>query len=244
MNGRNLQRCLLSWSYLALMLWILLLAVYFVLVRQRDPRAMVRAAGLLALVSLLFSAVGNRGLIKEAVRCARWPAPSIEPDLDLHVDLTVKSPSPAQLFWDIGRGFNQEDSCWRDYEPHPGLQTLRFPLPPGRFIRALRFDPLLSAGEIRIRGIRLVDHARRTRLRLTPSTLRAENEIASVEEEDGQTVIRTQPRAIDPILLFAPAEMTAINRVIGKSEGPGAAAPPATASAEGSTDRPKGDDPP
>jgi len=33
MNTRNLQRCLLSWGYLALMLWILLLAVYFALVR-------------------------------------------------------------------------------------------------------------------------------------------------------------------------------------------------------------------
>ena len=105
MNVRNLQRCLLSWGYLSLMLWILLLAVYFALrqgqesgVRSQNPeggiadaesdlprfspnlqrgdggwRLMVRSVLFLAGIALLFSAVGNRRLIKEALGDAQHP---------------------------------------------------------------------------------------------------------------------------------------------------------------------------
>jgi hypothetical protein len=72
MNERNLKRCLLSWSYLALMLWILLLAVYFALRLHRDPRAIARAMVFLAFIALLFSLVGNRGLVKNSIRFARY----------------------------------------------------------------------------------------------------------------------------------------------------------------------------
>jgi hypothetical protein len=75
MNGRNLQRCLLSCGYLALMLWILLLAVYCALRLHRDRRAIARAVVFLAFVALLFSLVGNRGLIKNSIRYARYPPP-------------------------------------------------------------------------------------------------------------------------------------------------------------------------
>ncbi len=246
MNGRNLQRCLLSWSYLALMLWILLLAVYLVLGRGRERRpvteagdgdrekadlpapprpgaawpSLARGALFLAYLALLFSAVGNRGLIRESLRCARWPAPRVEPGLELQIDLAVDSPTPAQLFWDTGQGFSQTESAWCAYEPDSGLQTLRFPLPRGRPIRGLRFDPLTSAGEIRIRGIRLVDRARCTRLRLSPAGLRAGNQIASIEQGDDQTMIRTQPEATDPSLGFAPADLAEINRVVLESGDP------------------------
>jgi len=74
MNGRNIKRCLLSWSYLALMLWILLLAVYFALRRQDSIRNAVRTCAFLAIIALLFSFVGNRGLIKNSVRYANYAA--------------------------------------------------------------------------------------------------------------------------------------------------------------------------
>jgi len=76
MNERNLKRCLLSSSYLALMLWILLLAVYFALRLHRDGRAITRAVAFLAFVAVLFSLVGNRGLIKNSIRYARYVPPA------------------------------------------------------------------------------------------------------------------------------------------------------------------------
>ena len=76
MNGRNLQRCLLSWSYLALMLWILLLAAYFALRRGRPWRETLPRAAFLAGIALAFAAVGNRGLITDSVRSARFHPPA------------------------------------------------------------------------------------------------------------------------------------------------------------------------
>ena len=65
MNHRNFQRCLLSWGYLSMMIWILLLAVYFALRPFTTARAMLRSCAFLLFLALLFSAVGNRGLIEE-----------------------------------------------------------------------------------------------------------------------------------------------------------------------------------
>jgi hypothetical protein len=70
MNFRNFQRCLLSWSYLSLMIWILLLAVYFALRCSTNLRAMCLSAGFLLFTAFLFAAVGNRGLISNTVRFA------------------------------------------------------------------------------------------------------------------------------------------------------------------------------
>lgn len=68
MNERNFKRCLLSWSYLSLMIWILLLAVYFALRLFSGRRDIIRACAFLAVIAMLFSAVGNRGLIKNSLR--------------------------------------------------------------------------------------------------------------------------------------------------------------------------------
>ena len=76
MNARNLQRCLLSWSYLALMLWILLLAVYVALRRGRAWRETLRGTAFLAGIALSFAAVGNRGLFKDSIRSARFHPPA------------------------------------------------------------------------------------------------------------------------------------------------------------------------
>jgi hypothetical protein len=79
MNLRNLERCLLSWSYLALMLWLLLLAVYFALVRSAPFREILTTAAFLAVVALLFAFVGNRRLITDSVNYAEFspPGPAI-----------------------------------------------------------------------------------------------------------------------------------------------------------------------
>jgi hypothetical protein len=74
MSIRNLERCLLSWSYLSLMIWILVLAVYFTLRCATGIRGALRACAFLALVAVLFSAVGNRGLIKNSIRFACFAA--------------------------------------------------------------------------------------------------------------------------------------------------------------------------
>ena len=70
MNERNFKRCIISWSYLALMIWILTLAVYFTLRPKGTVHSYASAFVFLAFLALLFSAVGNRGLIKNSTRYA------------------------------------------------------------------------------------------------------------------------------------------------------------------------------
>ena len=74
MNFRNFQRCLLSWSYLSLMFWILLLAVYFALRCFAGIGGLVRGCAFLLFLAILFSAVGNRGLFVRWVHFARFAA--------------------------------------------------------------------------------------------------------------------------------------------------------------------------
>ena len=82
MNERNFKRCLLSWSYLSLMIWILVLAVYFALRFPGNARSIARACAFLAFIAMLFSAVGNRGLIKNSIgyaEVARLEASNVKP---------------------------------------------------------------------------------------------------------------------------------------------------------------------
>ncbi len=72
MNGRNVHRCLLSTGYLALMLWILLLAVLFIFYQSTDWRELMARLGFMAVIALLFALVGNRGLIRNSIHHARF----------------------------------------------------------------------------------------------------------------------------------------------------------------------------
>jgi hypothetical protein len=74
MNERNLKRCLLSTGYLAVMLWIVLLAVFFAFLGNRTRRSALQAIAFLLFLAFCFSFVGNRGLIKNSVRYDRVAA--------------------------------------------------------------------------------------------------------------------------------------------------------------------------
>jgi|CXWL01.1.fsa_nt_gi hypothetical protein len=244
-NHRNFLRCLYSWSYLALMLWILLLAVLFTFYRptgftrreQRTPsheaesisepgdlggKSSARKSGwtdlllhvgFMASIALLFAFVGNRGLIKNSVHYARFAPPVVSPGAQLEVDLATDHPLVAQLFWDLGRGFNEADSARRDYEPHPGLQTLHFPLPPGP-LQALRFDPLDGEARLVLRGLRVVDPAGRTLAVLPPASLEAAQDIARHTATEEVLTVDTAPGRKDPILTFSPAAVSAVNQAL------------------------------
>ena len=213
MNIRNLQRCLLSWSYLALMLWILLLAVYFALVRGGPFREIAATTIFLAAIALLFALVGNRRLIKDSIHYANFRTPA-GPGLWIEFDVAVDHPSPAQLFWDTGADFNEKESVSRDYNPNVGFHALRFPLP-GVPIRGLRFDPLIAEGTLEIRQIQIVDASRKTRHVVPLTSLRAAQQIVAIEIKGDQAVIRTTPGANDPITEFDPAEVKTIAGLIG-----------------------------
>jgi hypothetical protein len=70
MNSRNLQRCILSTGYLALMLWILLLALLLTFHRPPNTKSVLTRICFMAVLALLFSLAGNRRLIRDAIHYA------------------------------------------------------------------------------------------------------------------------------------------------------------------------------
>lgn len=218
LNHRNFLRCLYSWSYLALMLWIILLAVLFTFYRPRGWRDLLSHVLFMAPIALMFSAVGNRGLIKNSYHYSRFVPPAIKPGLQLEIDLRIDHPAYAQLFWNSGRGFNESDSVRQDYEVHPYLQTLRFPLP-STPLKDLRFDPLDGEAQIDIREIRVVDMGNRTRAVVPLDSLRFHQDILShqLRRDTMETLeVKTQPGRKDPIILFSPETISRINEVIAE----------------------------
>lgn len=73
-NHRNLQRCLLSFVYLGLMLWILLMIPLFVFFRPENFKSALTRMGFMAGLALLFSLVGNRKLIRDSIHYAFFAA--------------------------------------------------------------------------------------------------------------------------------------------------------------------------
>lgn len=218
LNYRNFLRCLLSTSYLSLMLWILLLAVLFTFYRPAGWRDLLRHLGFMAALAIMFAFVGNRGLIRNSFHYSRYVPPAITPGLRLEFDLTTSGPSPTQLFWDIGRGINADDTFRENYLPQTGLQTVRFPLPAAR-LQALRYDPRDNPGQVRIRGIRVVDNGQRTRAVIPLDSLRPERQVARLEIADNFLHVESTPDATDPILSFSPAALALINQAIAREPG-------------------------
>lgn len=219
LNHRNLLRCLLSWGYLSLMLWIILLAVLFTFLRPTSWRELVSPVAFMAILAMLFSVVGNRGLIKNSWHYSRFQEPVLPSGLALELDLVSSGSTQMDLFWDIGRGMNGEDINRQYCFPYPGLQTISFPIP-GQSLKALRYDPRDNAGAVTIHGIRLIDAGQRTRMVLPLESLKPFREIQSAGTVElphylGKGLrIETTPEATDPILEFTPQAVAQINRAI------------------------------
>lgn len=212
MNHRNLLRCLLSTGYLSMMLWIILLAVYFAFDRPEPWRVIAASMGFLAFLAVVFAFVGNRGLIRNSIHYANYVAPPVAPGFKLELDLCATTSSNTQLFWDVGIGISETHSVRRYYEPHVGLQTVRFPLPE-QPIRLLRFDPREGGGQIKIRGIRVVDSGDHTRAVLPLDSFSAEHDIGRLQVEDDWLTVEIPSSATDPILLLKPDQVAEINRL-------------------------------
>lgn len=212
-NHRNLLRCLLSTGYLTLMLWILLLAVLFAFYRPSGWKDGLKHVSFMAALAVMFSLVGNRGLIKNSVRYARFVPPAVAPGASLQIDVAIDRPQSAQLFWDSGQGFSESNSVRAYYAPHTGLQTLRFPLPPTA-VHALRFDPIDGEARLSIRDVRVVDSTGRTLALLPARSLEAGQDIAALESAGNHLLVTTAPGKKDPVLNFDHTALQAVNAAL------------------------------
>lgn len=145
-------------------------------------------------LSLLFLVVGLAGLAYTYSRPA---------DFHLTLEMASSVPSTAQVFYDIGNGFNETDSVKVPLTSRSlnSFQSFSFPLPK-RTIFQLRLDPFTTAGQVIVRNVAI--KKRDTVIAAFPaSTIKGYNQIATRSEHGQDVQFATVPGANDPGLIFS-----------------------------------------
>ena len=187
MNERNAKRCLISAGYLTMMLWILLLAVYFTFWEQRPVSRCLGEITFLVVIALLFSLVGNRGLIKNSMRYAGASlylpqAPTADKPAEgglfdgltyLEITYATTAAGVAQFYLDFGHGLNEREKLQLALVPDGQVRTYTLPLPDTP-LQALRFDPgFPGSGQMDVMRFRIVDRLGAEIRRTTASDFQA-----------------------------------------------------------------------
>ncbi len=123
------------------------------------------------------------------------------PEVQLSLEMSSSASSIAQLFYDVGHGYNEKDSQTAGAPATNHFNQLSFKLPPKKVI-AFRFDPIMTEGTVVLRHVTV-----RTPYRLLwtiPATdIRSLNQIKTRKESGGQVTFSTIPGANDPGLALA-----------------------------------------
>ncbi len=125
---------------------------------------------------------------------------------DYHLfDLTLTSTSPGttQLFWDLGRGYNENDSSRQPLKVEPTPVVYRYMMPMGEF-KGLRLDPIDGGGAFDFSHAQIVDRQGRVKYRFAPSDFRSGGpEIAGLEVRGDTLHVQTTLESRDPSLEIA-----------------------------------------
>lgn len=126
---------------------------------------------------------------------------------DLHnfyffeIELGSDHTGTAQLFFDVGRGINEQDSASSPLSAGVEPRLHRFALPSGQ-LRGLRFDPSNSPGIFTVGRARVVNRLGRVIRAFASGEIHPENDIKEVVKLGNQTRIETRPLASDPYFSF------------------------------------------
>jgi hypothetical protein len=177
MNGRNVLRCLLSWSYLSFMLWLIVLAIYFTFLSHRRGKDILKAAAFLLAISCLFSFVGNRGLIKNAWHISKKKPVSIPSGHELVLEVAAEESGQVSLV--KGPAASPIPATTTSLTLTGGfrLQTLRFPLVEGTALKELEIR--LPSGKVKLMPLRLLDGGKYTSLEIPVSSLTPGSDIVA-----------------------------------------------------------------
>ena len=174
MNFRNFERCLLSWSYLSFMLWLIVLAIYFIFLSHRRGKDILRAIGFLLAICCLFSFVGNRGLIKNAFHTAKFKPVKIPPGHTLEFEVAVDQPADIQLSTTAAAPGSETKIQHATLSAHPHLQVVRFTLDDG--VPLSRLSLQLPTGNVKLMPLRLRDGGKYTALEIPVASVHPSND--------------------------------------------------------------------
>lgn len=115
------------------------------------------------------------------------------------ITLTSTSAGTTQLFWDLGRGYNENDSSRQPLKIEPKPVVYRYMMPMGDF-KALRFDPIDGGGAFDLSHAQIVDLRGRVQYKFSPADFKAVSEITPLEIRGDTLHVQTTADARDPIL--------------------------------------------
>ncbi len=128
----------------------------------------------------------------------RPPLQTEKTSYELDASVGSSASGIVQVFYDVGRGFNETDSSVVQVRSDGVPRPFRFHLPLGK-CTALRFDPLDRPGTVTVADARIVDDMGRVLLELPPSRFTALGQVSRMTAEGSKLVIVTEPGANDPI---------------------------------------------
>jgi hypothetical protein len=118
------------------------------------------------------------------------------------ITLSSENPGIAQLFYDAGHGFREQDSVRRPVNANMGQVVYRFALSPGTY-RALRFDPIDRPGTATFSDAKIVGPRGQAVQFFAPGQFIPAHDIASLTPTNGRLEMRTVPDGNDPYLILA-----------------------------------------
>jgi len=161
--------------------------------RAWSPGALAAALALAAAVAFVF----------------RPPFPTGDPNYTFEATVSSSQRGIVQLYFDVGRGFNEADSRYRGLRGDGVPRRIRLPLPLGRYT-ALRFDPLDRSGVSTVANAVVRNRGGQVVRAFAPGSFEPLHQIRRLSVEGPVLRIETEEPANDPnlwIRLDAPFEL-------------------------------------
>ena len=114
------------------------------------------------------------------------------------VDMEASTPGVSQVFFDVGHGYNEQDSHAIPIQ-RGNLQKYIFPLSV-KAIKAIRFDPINVSAVVRIKDARVENKQGDIIKQLPFRDFRPIQQINKMDTSEGTLIIHTIKNAIDPII--------------------------------------------
>lgn len=119
------------------------------------------------------------------------------------IAMSSSQPGNAQVFYDIGRGFNESDSARSPQPAAEVMSLLRVPLPEGEY-RAIRFDPIEHGGcSLAFRDARIVNISGQVVRSFSLPDFQAPNDIMEMQIRDNAITLDLSNANTDPHLTIS-----------------------------------------
>lgn len=154
-----------------------------------------RSAGMFGIVLLVF---GTLLCVEALIRSEGSDSDSWR----MRITMWSDTSSTAQLFYDTGSGFNEEES--QSLPVSAGvINDLAFSVR-GSAIRTIRLDPLRTSGMVRIASWIVESHDASVKKLIPLEQVRAANQISGLKMESGELELRMAAAVDDPQVVFIP----------------------------------------